>query len=43
MTLALVLSLALCSAAPRQGDRMALWSDDVLHLVDEIQRMHPDP
>ena len=22
---------------------MALWSDDVLHLVDEIQRMHPDP
>ena len=47
MPLGLVLALALVPA-PRPcphvgGDPVEAWTDDVLHLVSELDRLHPDP
>jgi hypothetical protein len=41
MTLALALSIATCLL--QKGDPVADWTEDVLHFVDELERMHPDP
>ncbi len=42
MPIALVVSLALLAPAPQKAATQ-LWTDDALHLVSEIERLHPDP
>lgn len=37
------LALLLATASPQAHDAVALWTDDVLHLVAEIERLHPEP
>jgi hypothetical protein len=40
----LFLALALPHApTPAHDDRVDAWTEDVLHLVEEIERLHPDP
>ena len=41
--LALLLALAPTPAPAQKPDARDLWTDDVLHLVSEIERMHPKP
>lgn len=43
MLLALALSLAAGFVAPRQAKSIESWTDDALHLVAEIERLHPAP
>jgi len=43
MPASLVLSLAACLGPLQEGDPVAAWSEDVLQLVSELERMHPDP
>lgn len=47
MSIVLALALAPCffahRAPPQESDALALWTDDVLHLVAEIERLHPKP
>jgi hypothetical protein len=38
-----LLSLAVWLAPPQEGDPVAAWTEDVLHLVAELERLHPDP
>ena len=42
MSFALALTLA-SALVPQQRDEVAAWTEDVLHLVSEMERMHPDP
>jgi len=41
--LALVLVALAGLAAQRSSDPVAAWTDDVMFLVSELERMHPDP
>jgi len=41
MPLGLVLALAACPLL--QDDPVAAWTEDVMHLVSELERLHPDP
>jgi hypothetical protein len=41
MSIGLVLSLVAGVVHP--GDPVADWTEDVLHLVSELERLHPDP
>lgn len=43
MPTAIVLSIAACLGPSQHGDPVAAWTDDVLHLVSELERLHPDP
>jgi hypothetical protein len=48
MPLALVLSLAAAlpgsgAVRPQDAGALELWTEDVLHLVAEIERLHPEP
>jgi hypothetical protein len=43
MTLALVLAFAAAFAPCRQGDLAGDWSNDTVHFVAELERLHPDP
>src|SRR5688572_31963966 len=42
MSIGLALSLVSC-IAPSPGDPVADWTEDVLFLVSELERLHPDP
>jgi len=43
MTIALALALTAALAPRPQGDPLADWSEDVMQLVEALERMHPDP
>lgn len=43
MPIGFVLSLAACLGSVQAGDPVAAWTEDVLHLVTELERLHPDP
>ncbi len=43
MSTGLALSLAACIGPFLGGDPVAAWTEDVFHLVSELERLHPDP
>lgn len=42
MSIVAISLLALVPIASAQSDRVELWTEDVLHLAEEMERLHPD-